>query len=79
MFGCIGLSYFFSWVIEVSGKRNFSGLIAHGAMNAFMLLFPPIIAELGVSQPRFWLSQIFIFVIGIIVVAMWIISSKNKF
>lgn len=68
MLGCIGLSYFFSWVIEASGKRLLSGLVVHGAMNAFMALFPPIIRESNVIQVRFWLSQIMIFIIGVIVV-----------
>jgi membrane protease YdiL (CAAX protease family) len=76
MLGCVGLSYFFSWVVAASGKRNFSSLIAHGAMNAFMLLFPPISITPDAVQPRFWLSQILIFVIGVTIAVMR--TKKNK-
>jgi len=76
--GCIGLSFFFSWIIEASGGRRLSGLIAHGAMNAFMMLFPSIILDAAVPQPRFWLSQIFIFAAGVIVVTTRTINRRGK-
>jgi len=37
---CIGLSFLFSWIIEISGDRLLSVLIAHGAYNAILSIFP---------------------------------------
>jgi hypothetical protein len=65
--GLIGLSFFFSWVVKSSDGRPISGLIAHGTFNAFIPLFPTIIMEPGVSQLRFWIHEILILCIGIII------------
>jgi uncharacterized protein len=65
--GLIGLSFFFSWVVKSSDGRSISGLIAHGTFNAFIPLFPTIIMEPGVSQLRFWIHEILILCIGIII------------
>jgi len=65
---CIGYSYFLSLVIEASGNRLLSGVIAHGSINAFSALFPFFIMEHGTKQIRFWIYGIFVFTIGIIIV-----------
>jgi len=66
VFGCIGLSYIFSWVIKASGGKPITGLIAHGTFNAFSALFPTIIMDLNVIQIRFWLQEILTIVVGAI-------------
>jgi len=76
LLGCIGLSYFFSWVVEASGRRRLSGLVVHGAMNAFMALFPPINPGINTIQTRFWISQIMIFIVGIIVVSVRTVKNR---
>jgi uncharacterized protein len=65
--GLTGLSFFLSWVIKRSNGRPISGLIAHGAFNAFIPLFPTLIMESGVFQLRFWLHEILILCIGIFI------------
>jgi len=65
---CIGLSYFFSWVIDASGNKLLSGVIAHGALNAFIDLFPFLIMENNSKQLRFWIYCIFMFIVGLIIV-----------
>ena len=62
--GCIGLSFIFSWVIKVSGNRPLSGLVIHGAFNAFIPLFPTIVMQANVVQTRFWIQEIIILVVG---------------
>ena len=69
LIGCIGLSFFLSWVIKSSNGRPISGLIAHGTFNAFIPLFPTIIMEFGVPQLRFWLHEILILGMGIIIMS----------
>jgi len=64
----IGYSFIFSWVIEASGKRLFSGLVVHGTANAFIPLFPPLIMAQNVNQTRWWIYCVIIFVIGNIIV-----------
>lgn len=62
--GCIGLSFFFSWVIKASGGRPLSVLIAHGAFNSFMALFPTLVMQHNVIQVRFWIHEVLILVVG---------------
>lgn len=69
LIGCIGLSFFLSWVIKRSKGRPLSGLIAHGTFNAFIPLFPTLIMELGVPQLRFWLHEILIFGMGVLIMS----------
>jgi len=76
--GCIGYSYFFSWVIKESGNRLFSGLVVHGLANAFAPLFPWIIMEPDANQIRFWIYCILIFIIGIIIVTLRIVKSRKN-
>ena len=74
----IGYSYFFSWVINASGNRLFSGLIAHGTANAFIPLFPTLIMEHNVSQIRLWIYCSLIFTIGILFVIIRTVKSRNN-
>ncbi|TVQ04332.1 MAG: CPBP family intramembrane metalloprotease [Balneolaceae bacterium] len=73
--GCIGLSFFLSWVIKKSDGRPISGLIAHGTFNAFLPVFPPVIMETGVFQVRFWILEILMLFIGILF--LWQIIKKS--
>ena len=76
--GCIGLSFILSWVIKQSNGKPISGLIAHGAFNAFMPLFPTLIMEEGVSQFRFWIHEFLILFVGIIIMATYIKAIKKN-
>ena len=73
---CIGYSYFFSWIIKLSGNRLLSGVVAHGAANAFVPLFPAVILAENTRQTRFWIYCIITLVIGLIVVSAR--TYKNK-
>jgi membrane protease YdiL (CAAX protease family) len=64
----IGLSYFFSWIVEASGRRLFSALVAHGVSNSFGGLFPFLIMENGIQQTRYWIYAGLIFLTGITIV-----------
>ncbi|WP_460058104.1 CPBP family intramembrane glutamic endopeptidase, partial [Spirochaeta dissipatitropha] len=75
--GCIGLSFLFSWVIKASGNRLFSGLIVHGAFNAFIPLFPTLIMQENVIQTRFWIQEIIILLVGIIFM-LTMTRNRNK-
>lgn len=74
--GCIGMSFFFSWVIKASGGRPLSGLIAQGTFNAVISIFPTIIMDSGVIQVRFWIHEFLILVVGVIFLLSW---SKKYF
>ena len=78
MLSTIGYSYFFSWIIKASGNRLLSGLVAHGAANAFISLFPTLIMEHNVSQIRLWIYSLLVFNIGIIIVTIRTIKSRNN-
>jgi len=67
-FMTIGYSYIFSWIIELSSNKLFSGLVAHGIANAFAVIFPTIIIDKDANQIRFWIYTVIILVIGIIIV-----------
>jgi membrane protease YdiL (CAAX protease family) len=78
MLMCIGLSYVFSWVIEASENRLFSGLIVHGTVNAYFTLFPVIIREINNKQIRFLIYSIIVFVFGMIIVIVRTIKKQIK-
>jgi membrane protease YdiL (CAAX protease family) len=59
-FGTIACSYIFSWIIKESGNRLFSGLIVHGAQNAFAALFPYSPITFDVKLTRYWIYNIII-------------------
>jgi membrane protease YdiL (CAAX protease family) len=67
LIGCIGLSFFFSWVVKVSNHKPLSALIAHGTSNAMLPVFPSLVLSLGVFQIHFWILEILYFIIGMIV------------
>ena len=73
----IGYSYFFSWIIEASGNRLISGLIAHGAANAFIPLFPSLIMG-DVIQTRFWIYVVLVLAIGIVIVLSRTHKNRKK-
>ena len=50
-----GYSWFFSWVRQASGKRTFSGIYAHGLINAFGSVFPTVEMTAGARQTRYWI------------------------
>ncbi len=74
--GCIGLSFFLSWVIKKSNGRPLSGLIAHGTFNAFLPVFPPVIMEADVFQLRFWTLEILLLFTGILL--LWQIAKQSN-
>jgi membrane protease YdiL (CAAX protease family) len=74
---CIGNSYFFSWVIKASGNRLLSGLVAQGAANAFVPLFPVVLMEENADTTRYWIYTIMIFAIGIIIVIARTLKSRT--
>jgi membrane protease YdiL (CAAX protease family) len=74
----IGYSYFFSWIISLSKNKLFSGLIAHGTVNAFFELFPPVVNEANNPQIRLWILSILTFVIGGIIVITRTMKYKSS-
>jgi membrane protease YdiL (CAAX protease family) len=74
----IGYSYLFSWIVALSKNKLFSGLVAHGAANAFITLFPHLIMETNNVQVRFWIYCVLILVIGIIIAIMRTIKSRKR-
>ena len=77
MFVCIAYSYFFSWIIKASGNRLFSGMVAHGVVNAFLALFPFVNMSEGAKQPRFWIYCISFLVVGIIITIIRTCKSRK--
>jgi hypothetical protein len=73
----IGYSYFYSWVREASGRRLFSGLVVHGAGNAFAALFPSLVPETGANQIRYWINALLALIIGILVVVIRIYKRNH--
>jgi len=74
---CIGYSYIFSWIIKASGNRLFSGLVAHGFVNTYFILFPVVIHEKNNPQIRFWIYSIIVFIVGFIIVIIRTVESKK--
>lgn len=62
--GTIGLSFFFSWVLKASGGRPLSAVVAHGAYNAFIPLFPTLVMFPGAPQARWWIHQSLVLIVG---------------
>ncbi|RPA69374.1 CPBP family intramembrane metalloprotease [Cyclobacteriaceae bacterium YHN15] len=75
LIGCIGMSFFFSWVVKASKNKPMSALVAHGTANAFIPLFPSIIMATDVFQVHFWILEFLILGIGIIALLS---IKKNK-
>lgn len=78
MLGVIGLSYFFSWIIKISGNRLLAGIVAHGINNIFMSIF----AFDGDSSNTnnivvTWIFYSLILIIGIIIVVIRTNKSKK--
>jgi membrane protease YdiL (CAAX protease family) len=74
----IGLSWFFSWIIEVSGNRLLSGLIAHGSLNTFFEYFPLLNMNTNSKQTLYWIYSIVTFIVGIIIAIMRSIKRAEK-
>ncbi|WP_240510803.1 type II CAAX endopeptidase family protein [Algoriphagus antarcticus] len=66
LIGCIGLSFFLSWLIKASKHKPMSALVAHGTSNAFMPVFPSVVMANDVFQLNFWILELLILGIGII-------------
>jgi membrane protease YdiL (CAAX protease family) len=73
----IGLSWFFSWIIEASGSRLLSGLIAHGALNTFFEFFPLLSENANSKQIVFWIYCIFTFFVGALFVIIRTYKKKT--
>jgi membrane protease YdiL (CAAX protease family) len=67
--GLIGISFFLSWVMKAAGGKPLSAVIAHGTINAFVPLVPTLVMEPDVAQPRWWLHQTLLLVVGVLF--MW--------
>jgi membrane protease YdiL (CAAX protease family) len=78
MLSTIGYSFIFSWIIKISGNKLLSGLLAHGTANAFIPLFPTLVMEPNVSQKRFWIYDVLILAIGIIIVILRTVKSRKN-
>lgn len=61
----VGYSFFLSWIYKASGKRPMSALVAHGTANAFVPLFPVVIAQSGDSLSRYWIWVSLTLIIGV--------------
>jgi len=72
----LGYSFFYSWVMEASGKRPLAGMIAHGTANAFVPLFPVVVLSVNAVQVRYWIWVSLTLAIGI--VFLLISTIKNK-
>lgn len=68
LIGCIGLSFFLSWVVKASHQKPMSALVAHGTANAFMPVFPSLILATDVFQMHFWLLEFLMLGVGIIAI-----------
>ena len=66
----VGNSWFFAWVRDVSGRRTWSGLLAHGWSNAFIPLFPTVVMIAGAPQSRYWIWVSLTFVMGLVTMAL---------
>lgn len=75
--GAIGASYIYSWIIKKSNNRLLSGLFVHGIANAFTALFPVSPISFNETLTRFWIYEILILVIGIIIVIIRTIKTEN--
>jgi uncharacterized protein len=70
--GCIGMSFFYSWIMKASGGKPLSAMIAHGTINAFFAVFPTIIMDTDVFQTRFWLHEFLFLIVGaIFLLSIW--------
>jgi uncharacterized protein len=70
----IGYSFILSWIRKISGNRPFSALYVHGLFNALIPLMPPLIMQINVPQPRFWIWVTLTLLIGILIT---ILRDKN--
>jgi len=75
--GLVGLSFFLSWVLKKSNGKPLSAVIAHGTFNAFIPVFPTIIMEFEVFQLRFWMHEILLLCIGVILMWRWAKQRKR--
>lgn len=66
----MGYSWFFSWVREASGKRTFSGIYAHGLINAFGSVLPTVTMTAGARQIRYWIWASLAFAIGLLTMTL---------
>jgi hypothetical protein len=76
--GLIGQSFFFSWVMKVSGGRPLSAVMAHGTANAIIPLFPTIVMEPDVAQTRWWLHQTLLLIVGVLFMLHHVRSSARS-
>ena len=76
--GSIAMSYFYSWIVESSGRRLLSGLFVHGSCNAIQGLFPLIIfGDEDAKQTRFWLFVVLMVLLGLVTLILRIIKNRK--
>ena len=63
----VGYSFLFSWILEISGRKPFSGLYVHGLANAFIPFMPTLNMQKDIPQPRFWIWVSLTFIVGVII------------
>ena len=68
MLSCIGWSYVFSWIMDLSKNKLMAGLVVHGTINAYNVLFSSIAIETGDSIILSWIGTILVILTGIIIV-----------
>jgi len=73
-----GLSYIFSYVINLSDGKLLSGVIIHANINTFVALFPVGIMKKDEIQIRFWIFSVLLFIIGITIAIIRTIKNKNS-
>ena len=78
MLACIGFSYILSWIMEASGNRLFSGVVAHGFINAIVSFFPFVIMDYEVKQTRFWIYCILMLIVGMTIVIMRTLKKRKN-
>lgn len=76
--GLIGISFFLSWVMKASGGRPLSAVIAHGTLNAFIPLFPTLVMEPDVAQPRWWIHQTLLLLVGVLFLLHYVRSNASR-
>ncbi|HRX17273.1 MAG TPA: CPBP family intramembrane metalloprotease [Spirochaetota bacterium] len=70
-----GYSFIFSWGLKKAGNRPMSGLVMHGTANAFVPVFPVMVLNHNVSQPRYWIWVSLMLICGI---TLYLFSNHNN-
>lgn len=74
----IGLTWFFAWVRQISGKRTLAGLLVHGWSNAIVPVFPILVLTSEATQIRYWIWAGLNFAVGLITMVVRSQTTNNK-